>query len=106
MIRFILRAVGFLLLAAAFAALVVDGTRSIAGHRILQFSLGEIAAWAGGARYAALVGGIARAPEPLRQLAFGLLAAPGWTVMGGLGLLLLYAGRPPAAGIRLSGWRT
>ncbi len=105
MIRFLLRAAGFVLLAAAFAALVVDGTRSIAGERLLQYSLGEAAAWAGGARYAALVGELAGAPEPVRQLASGLLALPGWIVMGGLGLLLLTAGRPAAERIRLSGRR-
>ena len=53
MIRFLLRTLGFVLLAAAFAALVVDGSRSIAGGQLLQFSPGEGAAWLGGARYGA-----------------------------------------------------
>ena len=105
MIRFLLRALGFLLVAAAFAALVVDGTRSIAGGRLLQYSFGEAAAWAGGGRYAALVGELAGAPEPVRQLASVLLAVPGWIVMGALGLLLLYAGRPAAERIGPSGRR-
>ena len=105
MIRFLLRALGFLLVAAAFAALVVDGTRSIAGGRLLQYSLGDTLGWLEGARYAAQLQGLAGWPEPTQRITLGLLAVPGWVVTGALGLALLYAGRPPAAGIGFSGRR-
>ncbi len=106
MIRFLLRALGFVLLAAAFAALVVDGSRSIAGGRLLFYSLGDGAAWFGGARYGAALAGLAGWPGPAQRIAAGLLAAPGALVAGVFGLLLLYAGRPAAAGIGFSGRRT
>lgn len=98
MIRFLLRALGFVLLAAAFAALVVDGSRSIAGGRVLFYSLGDSAAWLGGSRYAAALAGVAGWSGPAQRLIAGLLAVPGALICAVLGLLLLYAGRPPAAG--------
>ena len=85
MVRFLLRALGFCLVAAAFAALVVDGTRSIAGGRLLQYGIGDTAAWLGGA------------PLPVRAVAGAALAVPGWLASGALGLALLHAGRPQAA---------
>jgi hypothetical protein len=96
MIRFVFRALGFLLVAAAFAALVVDGTRSIAAHEFLQFSFGDAAAWLAAARFTALQQGIDHWPGLSQQLLHGLFAAPCWAVTGGLGLLLLGLGRPPA----------
>ena len=104
--RFLLRALGFVLLAAAFASLVVDGSRSIAGGRVLLYSLGDSAAWLGGLRYGAALGAIAGWPLPAERVVAGLLGVPGFLVTGLLGLLLLYAGRPPAAGIGFSGGRT
>ncbi|MEI8144906.1 MAG: hypothetical protein WCH83_05545 [Alphaproteobacteria bacterium] len=41
MIRFALRLLGFLFVAAGFVALVVDGTRSIAGGRVIYTVVGE-----------------------------------------------------------------
>ena len=41
MIRFPLRLAGFLLIAAGFVALVIDGTRSIAGQRLLMTSVSD-----------------------------------------------------------------
>ena len=106
MFRFFLRALGFVLLAAAFAALVVDGSRSIAGGRPLFYPLGDGAAWLGGARYGAALAAAAGWPGPAQRIAAGLLAVPGALVPGTLGLLLLYAGRPPVAGTGFSGRRT
>ena len=106
MIRFLLRALGFVVLAAAFAALVVDGSRSIAGARPLFYSLGDGAAWLGGARYGTALAGVAGWPGPAQRIVAGLLAMPGALVAAALGLLLLYAGRPPAATIGFSGRRT
>lgn len=106
MIRFLLRALGFLLVAAAFAALVVDGTRSIAGGRLLDFSLGDTAVWLGGARYAAAMGSLAQAPAAAQTMARALLAVPTWIATGSLGLVLLQAGRPPAGRVGFSGRRS
>ena len=106
MIRFPLRALGFVSLAFAFAALVVDGSRSIAGGHPLFYALGDSAAWLGGARYAAALGGIAGWPEPAQRAVAGLLAVPAALGTATLGLLLLYAGRPPAVALGFSGRRT
>ena len=105
MIRFLLRALGFVLLAAAFAALVVDGSRSIAGGRVLVYSLDESAAWLGGTRYGTALAGAGAWPLPAQRVLAGLLAVPGSVVTGILGLALLYAGRSPAAGVGLAGRR-
>ena len=106
MIRFLLRAVGVLLLAAAFSALVVDGSRSIAGGRALFYTLGDSAAWLGGARYGAALAGLAGWPAPAQRAVVGLLALPGALVTGALGLLLLRTGRPPGTSLGFSGRRT
>ena len=41
MIRFLFRFVGFILIASGFVALVIDGTRSIAGQRLIYTVVGE-----------------------------------------------------------------
>ncbi|QCI65232.1 hypothetical protein [Phreatobacter stygius] len=41
MIRFVLRLVGFILVALGFIALVIDGTKSIAGGRLIYTVIGE-----------------------------------------------------------------
>ncbi|WP_204325241.1 hypothetical protein, partial [Stenotrophomonas maltophilia] len=41
MIRFALRLVGFVLIALGFIALVIDGTKSIAGGRLIYTVIGE-----------------------------------------------------------------
>ena len=97
MIRFLLRASGFVLMAAAFAALLVDGTRSIAAQRIVQFSLGETVAWLGGVTGRAFVDKAALWPAPLAQAFAGLLSVPSWLVLAALGFALLAAGRRPRA---------
>ena len=99
MIRFILRSAGFILLAVAFSGLVVDGTRSIAAHRILQFSFGDHASWLAPARTATLLQGAAHWPDLAQRLLRGLLGVPGWVVTGVLGTLLFSAGRPRAPSV-------
>lgn len=94
MIRFILRSAGFILLAVAFSGLVVDGTRSIAAHRIVQFSFGDLASWMAPAPTALLLQHAAHWPDPAPRLLIGLLAVPGWVITGVLGTLLFSAGRP------------
>ena len=99
MIRFILRSAGFILLAVAFAGLVVDGTRSIAAHRLLQFSFGDLAVWLASARTAMVLESASHWPDPVQRLLRGLLAVPGWIVTGGLGMLLFSAGRSMASSV-------
>ncbi len=106
MIRFLLRTLGFVLLAAAFAALVVDGSRSIAGGRVLVYSVDQSAAWLGGTHYVAALARVGAWPLPAQRMLAGLLAVPGFLVTGVLGLALLYAGRSPAAGVGIAGRRT
>lgn len=102
MIRFLLRSLGFVLMAATFVALVVDGTRSIAGGRLLQYPLGDALAWFGGTRSALATEGVARAPAVVGHVVALLLAVPGWMVGAVLGLSLLYAGRPARSEVGLS----
>ena len=105
MIRFSLRTLGFVLLAAAFAALVIDGSRSIAGGRALFYSLGDSAAWLGGARFGTALGTLAGWPLPAQRIVTGLLTVPGSVASGTVGVLLLYAGRQPSPvrGVRRRG---
>ena len=94
MLRFIFRALGFVLRAAAFAGGVVDGRRSIAGGRPLFTSLGDGAAAIGGVRYGAALAVAAGWPWPAQRIVAGLLAVPGALAAVALGLGLLHAGRP------------
>ena len=93
--RVLLRFFGLILLAGAFAAVIVDGTRSIAAGRLEMLPLSDA---------------ITRASPDilihLRQIVQGkvpalwdptlvtILLLPSWAVLGALGLLLLVAGRP------------
>jgi hypothetical protein len=104
MIRFLFRFFGMWLLAGAFVALVIDGTRSIGASRIVLTPLGE--AWS------------ALHPQSLfsmqawveqRLIAWvwdpvliSLLFTPLWIVLGVLGLLFVLLGRPRARPIGYS----
>lgn len=103
MLRFLLRSAGFVLLAAALAALIVDGTRSIAAKQILLFSFGETATWLFPAKLAWLKQGFDQGELlVLRPLLTGVLSVPTWVVGGFLGMLLLFAGRRPPPKIGFS----
>lgn len=95
MIRFPLRLAGFLLIAAGFVALVIDGTRSIAGQRLLMTSVSDT--WRaihldslGEVQKALQASGPAWLWDPL---ALTLLALPTSAVGLALGTLLMLAGR-------------
>ena len=103
MVRFLLRLAGFVLLAAAFAALIVDGTRSIAARQILLFPFGETANWLFPTKLAWLKQGFDHGGMlALRPLLTGVLSVPTWIVGGLLGMLLLFAGRRPPPKIGFS----
>jgi hypothetical protein len=104
MLRIIFRFIGLMLLAAGFAALVVDGTRSIAGGEITLTSLRETATMIAPAKFALLQPALEKklglwAWNPVATL---FLSIPTWIIVGGLGLLLVLATRRRAPQIGYS----
>ena len=95
MIRFLLRFVGLILLAAAFILVVYDGTKSIAGNGLSLTTVQALWELINPASLAALKPMI----EPYARgllwdpLAVSLLAAPAWSLLGVIGILLLFLGR-------------
>ena len=95
MLRVIARFIGLLLLAAAFAALVVDGTKSIASDTLIVTPLAAIAEQLAPSKYPLLQTAIENrlghfAWKPVTTT---LLALPGWLCAGALGGLLFAATR-------------
>lgn len=94
--RLLFRLVGLLCLAAAFAALIVDGTASVAAGKVDLHPLGDTLAKLspdGFARVQALVS--AKAPMLWDPVLSSLLLLPTWVVLGVLGLLVLASTRRP-----------
>ncbi len=96
MIRFLLRFLGFWLLAGGFVALVVDGTRSIAASELVVTSARAgwtaISAGSYGQMEAHLS---ALAPWLWADIVSPLLDFPLFVVVAVLGLLLMALGRAP-----------
>jgi hypothetical protein len=95
MIRLILRAVGLVLFAAGFAALVIDGTRSIAGNRVLLTLFGQTVQWMIPAKFPLLQSIVERDLHPLLWdpvLVF-VFKLPTSLVLGFCGLVLLLLAR-------------
>jgi len=95
MIRFLLRFIGLICLAAGFILLIYDGTKSIAGNRVFLTSVRTL--WE-----LINAGSLARVEPMIRSyvggylwdpVMVGLLAAPSWGVLGVLGILFLLLGR-------------
>jgi hypothetical protein len=95
MIRFLLRFIGLICLAAGFILLIYDGTKSIAGNKIFLTSVRML--WE-----LINAGSLAKLEPMIRPYAGGLLwdplmvailAAPSWSVLGVLGILFLLLGR-------------
>jgi hypothetical protein len=91
MFRLILRFLGLLLLAAAFAALVVDGTRSVAGGALSLAPFGQTMLWLMPGKFANLEAAMQHVLPPLLwdPVVIRLLKMPTWAVAGGLGLVLM-----------------
>ena len=95
MIRFLLRFIGLICLAAGFILLIYDGTKSIAGNRLFLTSLRALWELINASSLAKL--------EPTIQSYAGgylwdpvmmtILSAPSWGLLGGLGIILLLLGR-------------
>jgi hypothetical protein len=97
MIRFLLRALGLLLIATGFVGLVVDGTRSIANGTVMFTPLGEVGFRVLGERYLLLQPAIERHIHPLLwdPVVLNLTLAPASLVGVLFGLLLLWLGQKP-----------
>jgi hypothetical protein len=95
MIRFLLRFLGLLCLAAAFILVIYDGTKSIAGNSLSLTTVRAL--WE-----LINAGSLAKVKPLIDHYAGGLLwdpimlsilAAPAWALLGLFGILLLVLGR-------------
>ena len=104
MIGFLARLAALAALAVAFALLVVDGTRSLAGNEVLLTPLGQIAFDLWPDKMALLQPAIEKNLHPLLwdPVLLTFLKLPGWLILGGFGALLFYAGGRRAAEIGFS----
>ena len=95
MIRFILRLIGVVLLAGGFAALVIDGTRSIAGNRLLWTPFEQTAQWLLPGKLPLLQAIVERDLHPLlwNPVLVTIFALPTFLVLGVLGLFFLLIAR-------------
>jgi hypothetical protein len=91
MFRLTFRFLGLLLLAAAFAALVVDGTRSIAGGALSLAPFGQTMLWLLPSKFASVKAAAQHALPPFfwDSVMVHVLHMPTWVVAGGLGVLLM-----------------
>jgi hypothetical protein len=95
MIRFLFRLAGFLLLAAGFVSVVIDGTRSIAASGLRVTRLGETLDYLAPGKVAQLQPMIEKLhPKLWDPAAQWLLGSPTAVVVGLVGLILLWIGRP------------
>jgi hypothetical protein len=102
MFRFIFRFIGLWMLAGAFVALVIDGTRSITAGRLVILPLIDVWSTLHPASAERLTSA-GQEMSPWLQLAFGyVLNAPLWIVLGVLGALLVIFGRRRARPIGYS----
>ncbi len=95
MMRFLTRTVALLLVAAGFAALVVDGVRSIAASRLVVTAFGETAYRLFPHSFPMLQPVVEQRIHPVVWDPFLLsfFLTPTWIVLGFLGLLLFWAAR-------------
>jgi hypothetical protein len=104
MLRLLTRFLGLLLLAGGFIALIVDGTRSIAGGQLLVTTLGKGAAEVFPALYGAVKSGVAVKSAFLwNPILTTLLLLPACVAFGGLGALLIVLSHKQEAAPRY--WR-
>jgi hypothetical protein len=90
MLRLLTRFLGLLLLAGGFIALIVDGTRSIAGGQLMVTTLRKGAADAFPALYGAVQAGVAAKSAFLWDPVLStLLLLPASIAFGGLGALFI-----------------
>ena len=92
MIRFILRTLGLLIIAAGFAALVVDGTRSIAGSELRVTPFGDLCLTLFPAKFLLFQPLVERNIHPLLwdPVLVTVFRLPTWLVLALLGLCILW----------------
>ena len=95
MIRFLLRFLGLICLAAAFILVIYDGTKSIAGNALSLTTVQALWDLINAASLAKLkpllepyAGGLLWDPGML-----SILAAPSWSLLGVIGILFVLLGR-------------
>ena len=95
--RVLLRLVGYLLVAAGFVALVIDGARSIANSALRFTALSDTLIAVLHERYALIQPAVERNIHPLLwdPLLLSLMRAPVALVALVLGFALLWLGQPP-----------
>ena len=95
MIRFLLRFIGLICLAAGFILLIYDGTKSIAGNMVFLTSVRTL--WE-----LINAGSLAKLKPMIEPYAGGflwdplmvaILAAPSWSLLGAFGIIFLVLGR-------------
>jgi hypothetical protein len=98
MIRLIVRLIGLVLLAAGFAALIIDGTRSIAGNRLLMTPFSQTVQWVIPTKFPLLQAIVVRDLHPLLwdPVLVSILKLPTSLVLGATGLALLVLARKRA----------
>jgi hypothetical protein len=103
MLRLLFRFAGLVLLAGGFAALVADGTRSVAAGALTQTAFGDVLRWLAPAKFDLIQPTVQRLhPLLWNPVLVHVFAAPAWVVFGAFGMLVLYLGRPPAPQIGYS----
>ena len=97
MFRFLLRLVGLILLAGAFAAAVIDGASSIAAQQVMLTSMGRALAYAFPSKFPLLEPFVKRL-HPLfwDPVLVAILSAPAFVDLAVLGFVLFYLVRPRA----------
>ncbi len=94
MIRFLLRFLGLLCLAAAFILVIYDGTKSIAGNALYITSVRGLWQTINAASLQNLQSLIvSKASFLWDPLMVALLAAPSWALLGLIGVVLITLGR-------------
>lgn len=97
MVRFALRFFGLLIMATAFAALIIDATRSISAKSLVVTQLGQTAASFAPVKFAALQEAVKTHAPPLLfdPILVNFLQLPIWLVIGAFGALLFWLAREP-----------
>jgi hypothetical protein len=95
MIRLLVRFLGLMLLAAAFAALIIDGTRSIAASSLLLTPLGQTGMWLFPNKFPLLQPMIEKNIHPLlwNPILLFILRLPTWLGLGMVGVACLEIAR-------------
>jgi hypothetical protein len=96
MIRLFFRFLGVLLLAAAFAALIVDGTKSIAASAILYTPTSDTASQIFPEKFKLLQPTLERIhPMLWNPVMVDILRLPVWIIIASFGIVCLLLGRKP-----------